>query len=95
MTFTDGKDVKAKVMGVDEDKDLAVLIVDPAKLGTEVRILTCKAVPCHLTLNNQCHENDLQNTVDRVFLERRNDNKHDSFVPRRLICELDSLQDAQ
>ncbi len=37
VTFTDGKDVKAKVMGVDEDKDLAVLIVDPAKLGTEVR----------------------------------------------------------
>ena len=37
MTFTDGKDVKAKVMGVDEDKDLAVLTVDPAKLGTEVR----------------------------------------------------------
>lgn len=38
VTFTDGKDVKAKVMGVDEDKDLAVLIVDPAKLGTEVRV---------------------------------------------------------
>ena len=43
MTFTDGKDVKAKVMGVDEDKDLAVLTVDPAKLGTEVRSLICNS----------------------------------------------------
>ena len=38
MTFTDGNDVKAKVMGVDEDKDLAVLLIDPAKLGAEVMI---------------------------------------------------------
>ncbi len=36
VTFTDGMDVKAKVIGVDEDKDLAVLQVDPAQLGTEV-----------------------------------------------------------
>ena len=32
----DGNDVKAKVLGVDEDKDLAVLYVDPSQLGTEV-----------------------------------------------------------
>ena len=36
VTFTNGNDVKAKVMGIDEDKDLAVLYVDPAKLSTEV-----------------------------------------------------------
>lgn len=35
VTFTDGNDVRARVMGVDEDKDLAVLFVDPSQLGTE------------------------------------------------------------
>ena len=43
VTFTDGKegikDLKAKVLGVDEDKDLAVLTVDPSEL-TEVRSRT-------------------------------------------------------
>jgi len=36
VTFTDGNDVRARVMGVDEDKDLAVLFVDPSQLGTEI-----------------------------------------------------------
>lgn len=40
VTFTNGADVKAKVIGVDEDKDLAVLGIDPKSIGDDVR-LTC------------------------------------------------------
>lgn len=37
MTFSDGTDIKATMVGVDEDKDLAVLAVDPKKLDADVR----------------------------------------------------------
>lgn len=36
VTFSGGQDVKAKMIGVDEDKDLAVLVVDASKLENDV-----------------------------------------------------------
>ena len=36
VTFSGGQDVKAKMIGIDEDKDLAVLVVDSSKLEDDV-----------------------------------------------------------
>lgn len=33
--------MKAKVLGVDEDKDLAVLVIDPKTLDEEVTVNSC------------------------------------------------------
>ena len=38
MTFIDGTDCKATVLGVDEDKDLAVLTVNVTSFSEEVSI---------------------------------------------------------
>ena len=83
VTFTNGADVKAKVLGVDEDKDLAVLIIDPKTLGDDVR----HASQLHCDTQYSCATRGV--TPDRASNSRMHETMHHTVLHRSYMKRME------
>ena len=85
MTFIDGTDCKATVLGVDEDKDLAVLTVNVTSLSEEVSIRCLESGAAGLTVQRALQDGTYKRTVC-VWVTGCRYFRLPVYVPTTLCC---------